>query len=203
MKRVITYIDGFNLYYGLRSRKWKRFYWLNLQKLAQLLLKPDQVLLRTKYFTSIVNYPRDKNKRQLIFLEALSTLADLSIYYGHFLSNTVICKQCGHVYTTHHEKMTDVNIAVELISDAFQDQFDVALLISADSDLVGVVKLLRRLFPQKRIIVVFPPGRYSDALKDNAHACLHITRNMLSRSLFPDEVVKATGIVLRRPAEWC
>jgi hypothetical protein len=41
----------------------------------------------------------------------------------------------GYVCTTHHEKMTDVNIAVELLTDAFQDSFDVALLISADGDL--------------------------------------------------------------------
>ena len=30
------------------------------------------------------------------------------------------------------EKMTDVNIAVELMQDAFQDAFDTAILISAD-----------------------------------------------------------------------
>lgn len=33
--------------------------------------------------------------------------------------------------------MTDVNIAVEMMRDAFQDRFDAALLISADSDLVA------------------------------------------------------------------
>ena len=42
MKQAIAYIDGFNLYFGLRSKGWKRFYWLNLQKVAQHLLKPDQ-----------------------------------------------------------------------------------------------------------------------------------------------------------------
>jgi uncharacterized LabA/DUF88 family protein len=33
--------------------------------------------------------------------------------------------------------MTDVNIAVELMQDAFQNKFDTALLVTANSDLVG------------------------------------------------------------------
>ena len=52
--------------------------------------------------------------------------------------------------------MTDVNVAVELLTDAFKDQFDVALLLSADSDLVGPVETVRRLFSAKQVIVVFP-----------------------------------------------
>jgi hypothetical protein len=63
MLRVITYIDGFNLYYGLRSKGWRFFYWLNIQEMAQRMLKPHQTLVGTKYFTSIVNHPSDKHER--------------------------------------------------------------------------------------------------------------------------------------------
>lgn len=152
MPRVIAYIDGFNLYYGLRANHWRRFYWLNLRQVALHLLKPGQALVETKYFTSLVTAPLDKNRRQAIFLEALGTLPDFSIYYGHYLADTIVCRQCGHTYTTHHEKMTDVNIATELLSDAFADRFDVALLVSADSDLVAPVQKVRQLFPQKRVV---------------------------------------------------
>ena len=109
------------------------------------------MLVDTKYFTSIINQPPNKHKRQATYLEALQTLTDFQIYYGHYLWSTVTCRNCGHAYRTHHEKMTDVNIAVELMSDAFQDRFDVALPISADSDLVGPVRAVQRLFSQKRI----------------------------------------------------
>jgi len=202
MKRVITYIDGFNLYFGLRAKGWKRFYWLNLRQVALYLLRPYQTLAVTKYFTSIVTAPPDKNRRQATFLEALGTLPDFSIYYGHYLADTVTCRKCGHTYTTHREKMTDVNIATELLSDAFTDRFDVALLISADSDLVGPIQRVRLLFPDKRVVVVFPPARHSNALKNIAHACLHLDRTTLVKSVFPDQVVKPDGFVLHRPAEW-
>jgi hypothetical protein len=48
-----------------------------------------------------------------------------------------------------NETMTDVNIAVELMQDAFHNNFDTALLVSADSDLVGPVVAVQKLLPQK------------------------------------------------------
>ncbi len=201
MDKVIAYIDGYNLYYGLRDQGWKRFYWLNLQKLAEQFLKPNQTLVETKYFTTIVKYPDDKRRRQQVFLEALQTLPNLSVFYGHFLSDPVTCHQCGHTYTTHHEKMTDVNISVELMKDAFQDRFDVAFLISADSDLVSPVRTVQQLFPKKKVISIFPPGRFSSALKRISAGTLRIGHVNLSKSLFPEQVNK-NGIALDRPNRW-
>jgi len=98
--------------------------------------------------------------------------------------------------------MTDVNIAVELMSDAFQDAFDVALLVSADSDLTGPIQTVRRLFNRKRIVVAFPPNRSSFALKSAANGVTYVGRDALSDSVFTDQVTRADGVVLRRPPEW-
>jgi uncharacterized LabA/DUF88 family protein len=202
MQRVIAYVDGYNLYHGLREKGWKWFYWLNIQAMVQNLLKPNQELVSTKYFTTVVKRPPDKRNRQAVFLEALQTLSDFNMFYGHWLSNPVTCRKCGHTYEAYHEKMTDVNIAVELMSDAFQNRLDMALLVSADSDLVGPVEAIRGLFPQKRVVIAFPPARYSSALKAVAHGYTRIARNVISKSVFPDKVVKRDGFVLARPLEW-
>ncbi|NUM43297.1 MAG: NYN domain-containing protein [Anaerolineales bacterium] len=201
MKRVIAYIDGYNLYFGLRQKGWKKYYWLNLQKLAGQFIRPHQILVATRYFTTVVNKPEDKRRRQLTYLEALQTLSNFQIYYGQFLSEQVVCRQCGHTYTTHHEKMTDVNISVELMRDAFQDRFDVALLFSADSDLVAPVKTVQELFPNKKIISVFPPGRSSFALKQASTFVLHVGHNELAKCMFPIDIEK-DGVTLRCPPEW-
>ena len=74
-ERVAAYVDGFKLYFGLKSSGWQR-YWLNVQQLASNLLKPGQTLVATKCFTSLVSDPPDKQKRQTTFLEALQTLID-------------------------------------------------------------------------------------------------------------------------------
>jgi uncharacterized LabA/DUF88 family protein len=202
MQRVIAYVDGYNLYYGLRHKHWRRFYWLNIQKMVSSLLKPYQHLTETKYFTTIVEVPDDKKKRQLAFLEALGTLSDFKIFYGHFLSDRVECSRCGHIHVAHHEKMTDVNIAVEMLTDAFTDRFDVALLITADSDLVGALRAIRRLFSNKYVMVAFPPARYSTELARAAGRPLHISRGILVKSVFPDNVEKPGGFVVSRPTKW-
>ncbi len=202
MERVIAYIDGFNLYFGLRAAGWKRFYWLNLQTLVRNLLKPGQELVFTKYFTSRVSYPREKERRQSTFLEALETLNDFRIYYGHFLASPQQCGKCGSRVMVPSEKMTDVNIAVEMLSDAYQDMFDTAFLISADSDLAAAVLAIKNLFPDKRVVVAFPPQRHSAQLQRLANGFLEVGRASLAKSVFPKKVAKADGFVLQKPVEW-
>ena len=70
-----------------------------------------------------------------------------------------------------------------------------------DSDLVGPIQKVRRLFPSKRIVAVFPPGRHSAALK-RITAYTFLGRDVLLRSVFPNEVIKPDGFVLRRPTSW-
>ena len=201
MLRSIAYVDGYNLYYGLRTKRWKKYYWLNIQKLVQQFLRPPQTLVSTKYFTTIIKYPNDKRHRQQVYLEALKTLPDFQIYYGHFLSDEITCLNCGHTSTTYHEKMTDVNIAVELMQDAFEDRFDVAFLLSADSDLVSPISAVQKSFPGKQVICIFPPKRSSHALKQVSNGVVHIGRNELAKSIFPDRILK-DGVTLRRPPHW-
>lgn len=203
--RVVTYIDGFNLYYGLREKGWRRYYWLDVEQMARRLLNPGQELAAVKYFTARVGATLrdpDKSRRQNAFLEALTTLPSVRIFYGHYLQKRVQCLQCGATWFTHEEKKTDVNIAAELLNDAYGDAFDVALLVSGDSDLADVVASIPRRFPGKSVIVAFPPERHSGALGAAAGARLFIGRGTLAGSQFPDEVVKPDGFVLRRPAAW-
>ena len=90
MERVIAYVDGFNLYFGLKSKGWQRYYWLDIPRLVGNLLRPDQRLVETKYFTSRVSASasdRDKPKRQNTYLEALQTRPNLSISLGTTSNN--------------------------------------------------------------------------------------------------------------------
>ena len=212
--RVTAYVDGFNLYYGLKESHYKRFYWLNIQDMVLNLLKEYQKLVFTKYFTARISGPEmgdnsrlareleAKRCRQAVFLEALETLDDFIIFYGHYLREKVRCFGCGRVWNDHEEKMTDVNIATEMLTDAFEDKFDTALVISADSDLVPTIRALKRLFPKKHILVFFPPGRSSAQLKNVADRQFTIGRRTIAKSQLPNQVIKADGHVLERPKLW-
>ncbi len=98
------------------------------------------------YFTARIRVAKGKAsdaKRQTDYLDALATLDSISIHYGHYLPKSLECRSCKQTWTAFEEKMTDVNIAVQLLVDAYDDKFDVALLLSADSDLTTPVGLER------------------------------------------------------------
>lgn len=199
-KRVIVYIDGFNLYFGLRQKYKRRFLWINLKALSENLLKPHQVLTQTKSFTARVTSPSDKHKRQNDFLEALQTLTDLEIFYGKYQLNPRKCRYCGQEDQIPSEKMTDVNIAVELLKDAYMNQYDEAILISGDSDLSPTINAIRPV--GKRVIIAFPPARSSKELIKIADAHFTIGRKNLLKSLFPDKVKRIDGYEITKPSTW-
>jgi uncharacterized LabA/DUF88 family protein len=213
--RVGCYVDGFNLYFGLRDSNFRRFLWLDLEALAKNLALPGQAVLYTKYFTTRISggRPTDrpdyaaqinaKRKRQSDYIEALVTHAgSIQLFEGHFQSKTVSCRKCSATWNDAEEKMTDVNIATEMLMDAFANKFDTALLISGDSDLVPPLRAVRTRFPDKRAIVAFPPGRSSVQLKNAASGQFIISKGHLKKSQLPDEIVKPSGHALRRPAKW-
>lgn len=205
MNRVITYIDGFNLYFGLRSKGWRRYYWLNLHQLSLALLKPGQQLDAVHYFTARIRangHNVDDMHRQALYIEALQTLPDTTLHFGHFLDKPRQCRQCGAQWMDYEEKMTDVNIAVQMLADAFDDLFDTALIISADSDLTTPVSKARQRFPAKRIVIAEPPGRHSTALCNNATGYFTIGEARLRASQLPEQVQRADGFVLSRPVHW-
>ncbi len=201
-KRVIVYIDGFNLYFGIKSKGWDDTLWLNIKGLANSLLKENQLLLETKYFTSRVRNNPPKEKRQGTYIEAIETLRDVSVYYGHYQSKIEQCRKCGHSYPYNSEKMTDVNIATELLCDAFTDKYDIAIIVSGDSDLVPPITAVKNCFPDKKVVVAFPPDRFNNNMKLVASGSLFIKRVKLTSNQLPDIVIKPDGFNLVKPFEW-
>jgi uncharacterized LabA/DUF88 family protein len=203
MVRVAAYIDGFNLYFGLRSKYARKYLWLDLQSLATSLLRHGQTLELVRYFTARVRGDAEGEQRQSDYLDALRAYSPLvKIRDGRFQEKDRRCRDCGSTWTVFEEKETDVNIAVALLSDAVRDQFDTALLISADSDLCPAVRETKSLFPAKRIVAAFPPDRHSAELKRAVDGFVFIGNDKIRRAPLPDEVVTEAGVVLRRPKHW-
>lgn len=200
-ERVIVYIDGFNLYFGIKQAGLNNCKWLDINKLVSHLLKPTQELISIKYFTSRVNNNPDKQKRQNTFIEALESTG-IKAYYGHYQSDSIECKRCGSIWATYNEKMTDVNIATHMIIDAFQDNCDMAMLISGDSDLVPPIKAIHDNFKNKRVFVAFPPNRFNNSVALVAKGNFIIGRKKIVDCQFPPEIIKPNGYILKKPKLW-
>jgi len=166
------------------------------------LLLQDQTLVHTKYFTSEVSKPVSKQRRQNLFIDAVNTLSDFSIFYGRYQAQIRTCENCGFTTFVSNEKKTDVNIATEIMVDAFQNSFDTAILVSADADLTAPIVAIRRLFPQKAILVAFPPKRDSYELRTVASTHYFIGEHNFRNNLLPEVVRTKNGFELRRPEKW-
>jgi len=199
-ERICVYVDGFNLYYGMTT-EWKDIKWLNLFSLASSLLKENQQLVEVKYYTARITGDIEKQKRQHTYLEALQEVR-VMIVPGKFLSTKVICPNCKDKRTKYSEKMTDVNMATDLIIDAHLDKFEKAILVSGDSDLVPPIKAINKHFKDKKVIVVFPPKRNNASLRQVAFDSFALGRKKLKDHQLPPAITKADGYTLHKPEEW-
>lgn len=201
-QRVITYIDGYNLYHGLLDARLQNSRWLDLAQLGRSLLTSDQQLALTRYFTTRVKGNPDKARRQARYIEALQTREHIEIDYGHFLSKTVSCYTCGRRWVQNEEKKTDVNIAVRMLEDAYDDRFDTAVVISGDSDLTAPIQAVQRRFHGKRVLVAFPPKRFSKELDRVADHAFWIFARNIRASRLPPSVTTTDGTTLTAPQGW-
>ncbi len=200
-ERVVVYIDGFNLYFGMLDAGFDYCKWLNLLLLSNNLLQSNQELIEVKYFTSRVSNDPEKQKRQNTYIESLESVG-VKIYFGNYQSDTIECKRCNNIWPKYNEKMTDVNIATQILIDAYQDKYDMAMLISGDSDLVPPMKAVHEIFKNKRVFVAFPPKRHNQSVSLIARGSITIGRKKLVESQFEEKVTKKDGYVLLKPSTW-
>lgn len=203
-----VYIDGFNLYYG--SLKGTPFRWLDLGKLCRVTLKGYDIN-RIRYFTARVQSRPGRTlqtQKQQAYIRALRTVPSLTVHFGHFLSNTVRMPlarphsggpRFADVIKTE-EKGSDVNIATYLLLDAFKGDYEAAVVISNDSDLVEPIKVVRRELGLD-VGVLNPHRNVSWALKNNATFYRQLRRGPLQASQFPTTLKDAKGEI-SKPDNW-
>lgn len=208
MARVVAYVDGFNLYHGLKDKHQYRYLWLDLAALVRR-LRPSDEIVAVKYFTAAVRNDVSAEARQRTYLEALKAHcgAKLEITLGRYQAKAQSCRKCGATWQSYEEKETDVNIAVALVADVAASVADIALLISADSDLCPAVRTARQVAAtagnRLGMIAAFPPRRNSNELKTLIPGAFTLAQADLRNSLLPDLVPDpATGKVYKRPSKW-
>lgn len=195
-KKANIFIDGFNLYYGLKTFG-NKYKWLDVQALGEsFITQNDTELSQVHYFTALISGDDDASFRQRLYLDALQAHCDkITIHYGHFLHKDKRCHNCGKTSRIPEEKKTDVNIACEILKGAYEDQYDLGYLVSGDSDLVPPVTITTQM--EKTIIVAHPPKRKSDELCKAASNWFSISQGKLKKSQMPNQVGTH-----RRPPTW-
>lgn len=206
-KRSVIYIDGFNLYYGaVRGTPHK---WLDLQRYFEM-IRPHDDIQAIRYFTALIDGSDRRN--QLTYLRALETLPLVEIVLGQFKMRQLTCRVRACTFAGNRrfpgqeEKRTDVNIAVRMLDDAYQDVGDRFVVVSGDSDLVPAVSQVKARSPGREIIVYVPArNRVRGAaveLRGAADKHRSLPLEKLPRAQFPARVPDASGGHIAKPADW-
>ena len=157
--RVIAFVDGFNLYHAIHDTGQDHLKWVNLKSLcAEFAPSPTFSIEGVYYFSAYAKWRRDAYRRHKTYVRALSATGVTPVM-GKFKQKDRKCFSCGSSWKDHEEKETDVNIALYMLDLAYQDAYDRALLITADSDLAPPIRLLRQRFPKKQVRVLTPLRR--------------------------------------------
>lgn len=206
-----VYIDGFNFYYGCVRRT--AFKWLDFGAFCRASL-PNETINQIRYFTALVSADEDPDApvRQTTYLRALRTVPRFSIHEGRFFRVTKRGKLIDPLIPgldrvtikTWEEKVSDVSIATHLVADGFRGDFEQAVVISNDSDLVEPILLVTRelrlpvhvLSPHK------PPTPPSYHLRQVASSYSLVDRTLLGACQLPPVLPDIDGRIVRKPTTW-
>jgi uncharacterized LabA/DUF88 family protein len=205
-EKTYVYIDGFNLFYGcLKGTEYK---WLNIEKLCKMYLSNFDVR-KIYYFTAAVKpieSDKDKPMRQSVYVRALQTLPLVEIIDGHFMSETLslpLADGTGFADVIRtKEKRSDVNLASQLLWDAHCNNFEVAVIVSGDSDFRTPISFVKHRF-RKKIGVLDPQknGTPNSPMNKDADFYKPIRSGALKDSQFADSLHDARG-TFSKPGDW-
>jgi uncharacterized LabA/DUF88 family protein len=210
--RAALYVDGFNLYHALDDLRDHRLKWLSLHALGQTIIRrKTETLDKVVYFSAYAHFRsvRDPSvvARHRDYIAALQSTG-VEIVLGNFKRKPRVCLNCHARWDSHEEKETDVNIAVQLVADAFRDVYDVAYVISADTDLVPAMKCVRSVGGQsgvlKEIIAVFPPmqNRNVSSIIQSSDRQIRLNKNHIANARLPNTINLPDGTVVNCPTRY-
>lgn len=217
--RTFVYVDGFNLYFRLLKQR-RHLRWLNIKRLAETVLLRENQVVSVKYYTARVSSRLKPNAPALqqLYLDALSTVPEVSVHMGMFLTSEKFAAivhppefrpalelfepwpDVVRILKTE-EKGSDVNLASHLLFDAFRDRYDVAVVVSNDSDLVEPIRLVAQEIG-KPVGLLSPVKNPNPELEAVASFTRRIRPRHLEMAQFPESLQMPDGRWIRRPSHW-
>lgn len=213
MATVTAYVDGFNLYYGIKSKFGRRYLWLDVVELVRRLRPADHIAV-VRYFTAVVKGEPAAAANQIEYIDALQAHCGpvLDVQRGWFKPRTIgPCKICGQHFEcacprrfrSFEEKETDVALGASMVEDAAAGLGDISLLVSADSDFAPAVRSIKRLDPQRPVLLAMPPGNLRPHKRFSNVGHFNINETALRHAQLPPAVNDpGTGRQRSRPTKW-
>jgi uncharacterized LabA/DUF88 family protein len=140
-ERIIIFIDGSNFYHSLKDSFDFHDNDVDFKKLIEN-LKSNRILVSVHYY----NAPLDRGYNEKIYWKQQKFFSELVKIPGF---NLILCrmrkskKSDGSVEFA--VKGDDIHLATDMVSLAYENQYDTAILVSGDGDFVPVIKKVQKL----------------------------------------------------------
>lgn len=231
--KAIVYIDGFNLYHGrLRHSDYK---WLDPVKLFETILAkqdPNIELVQVKFFTARVKARYSRHGQKAVVSQDHYHLAlqhlhpeRLQIYTGYFSDEPATLikfkgRKSADIDINHREevwkieeKQSDVRLSIEMYRDAMLKNCDLAILCSADSDLVPPLEAIQNDTDVKTAVVLprrfeadptkrRPPNRRLTKKMSHQWTREYINEDELANSKLPVRIGRSGKKPIDCPEHW-
>ncbi|MCH7568397.1 MAG: NYN domain-containing protein [Nanoarchaeota archaeon] len=168
-ERVAIFIDGSNLYHNL-----KRF---NIKTTFEEIIKrveTQRQVVDIFYYTALldksINEERYEEHRR--FLEKIKKISNFHVVLCNL--RKVILEDGSVDFTI---KGDDVYLAVDLVSGAYEDLYDVAIIVSGDADFIPAIKLVQK--NGKKVINAFFPKSSSYLLRNCCDGSINLKKALL------------------------
>lgn len=185
VKRVVMFIDSSNFYFHskkfLEVKKLKYNWESLIEDLYNLCvhdLEDECELSKVFYYCSIPD-PRINHKaysKQKKFLNTISNIPNVVVKGSYLMTD-----QIKNIST---EKGVDTQLSVDMTMMAVQNQYDIAILLSADGDFCYAAQIIKNL--GKYLITCNPPGATCKALYQICDKAVRTKKCLLKNSIIED-----------------
>lgn len=147
-KRAIAFVDGQNLFYAAKAAFGYRYPNYDVLALAQAVSrKQGWQLAQTRFYTGTPDMTDDALWHHF-WMAKLAQMGRQGIYtycrpLRYRLQTVHLPDGTTHSFVVGQEKGVDVRLAIDVVSLAHQNAFDVALIFSQDQDLSEVADEIR------------------------------------------------------------
>lgn len=176
MKRVILFVDGNNFYYGLKSvyGESKSLSNFNFVKLGEKLSNNGK-LIKVFYYNAPLHISENQDKywKQQKFFDKLRKENKIELR----LSRLQKRKIRGTSQFYYVVKGDDIHLAAEMVKEAYEDGFDVGVLVSGDGDFVPAIKIIQD--KNKEVHNAYFKQSMSWELKQTCNKSIKLTREIL------------------------
>ena len=152
-ERVIVFIDGNNLYHGLKERGWRP--WIEMGSLAERLVGKNRELVRTYYYNAGPPGGASHQQAGRYYIDQVKGTPNI-VFRKSRLQRVTRVDENG-TYDTFEEKGADTALVADMVECAMLDQCDVVVLVSSDGDFAPAVEMVQRY--GKRVEVVYFKNR--------------------------------------------